>query len=138
MKPSTSYSFETTLDLSLQEAREKVLSALKEEQFGLISEIDMAAKLKEKLGIEHPPHVILGACNPQIAYQALEDNPDVALALPCNVVLLEKEGKTTVSALLPSVALKPFEGLKVHEASRTAEEKLSRVFDSLAGDAGCH
>lgn len=138
MKPSTPYSFETTLNLPLQEAREKVLSALKEEQFGLISEIDIAAKLREKLGIEHPPHIILGACNPKLAHQALVENPDVALALPCNVVLREQDGKTTVSALLPSVALKPFKGLKVQESSCTAEEKLSRVFDSLTGNTPCH
>ncbi len=131
MKPSTPYSFETTLNLPILEAREKVLSALKEEQFGLISEIDIAAKIKEKLGIDHPPNIILGACNPKIAHQALEDNPDVALALPCNVVLLEKDGNTIVSAILPSVALKPFEGIKVQESSCTAEEKLSRVFDAL-------
>jgi len=131
MKPSTPYSFEITLPLSIILAREKVLEALKAEKFGLISEIDIAAKLIEKLGIEHEPHVILGACNPQIAHQALMDNPDVALALPCNVVLREIEGKTIISALLPSVALKPFEGLKVQESSCTAEEALSRVFDAL-------
>lgn len=132
MKPTTSYSYEVTLQLPITEAREKVLEALKLEKFGLISEIDIASKLKEKLGIEHEPHIILGACNPQLAHQALEDNADVALALPCNVVLRETEGKTIVSALLPSVALKPFEGLKVQESSCTAEEALSRVFDSLS------
>lgn len=131
MKPTTAYSFEVTLQIPITEAREKVLEALKLEKFGLISEIDIASKLKEKLGIEHEPHVILGACNPQIAHQAITDNPDVALALPCNVVLREAEGKTIVSALLPSVALKPFDGLKVQESSCTAEEALSRVFDSL-------
>ena len=128
----TSYSFETLLPLPIAEARDKVIEALKAEKFGIISEIDISAKLKEKLGIEHPPHVILGACNPQLAHQALADNPDVALALPCNVVLREAGGKTIVSALLPSVALKPFEGLKVQESSCTAEESLSRVFDSLS------
>ena len=138
MKPFTPYSFETTLNLPITEAREKVLSALKEEQFGLISEIDISAKIKEKLGIDHPPHIILGACNPKIAHQALIDNTDVALALPCNVVLREEDGKTIVSALLPSVALKPFEGLKVQESSCTAEEKLSRAFDTLSGSKSCH
>lgn len=131
MKPTTAYSFEVTLQIPITEAREKVLEALKLEKFGLISEIDIASKLKEKLGIEHEPHVILGACNPQLAHQALEDNVDVALALPCNVILREVDGKTIVSALLPSVALKPFEGLKVRESSCTAEEALSRVFDTL-------
>lgn len=129
---TTSYSFEITLSLPIAEARNKVIEALKTEKFGIISEIDISAKLKEKLGIEHPPHIILGACNPQLAHQALTDNPDVALALPCNVVLREAGGKTIVSALLPSVALKPFEGLKVQESSCTAEESLSRVFDPLS------
>ncbi len=132
MKPSIPYSFEITLSLPLTEAREKVVEALKQEKFGLISEIDISAKLKEKLNVEHSPHVILGACNPQLAYRALEDNPDVALALPCNVVLHETNGQTTVSALLPSVALKLFEGLKVQESSCAAEEALSRVFDSFS------
>lgn len=132
MKPSTPYSFEISLPLPITEARATVLEALKLEKFGLISEIDIASKLKEKLGIGHEPHIILGACNPQLAHQALADNPDVALALPCNVVLHEVDGHTIISALLPSVALKPFEGLKVQESSCTAEEALSRVFNSLS------
>ena len=131
MKPATPYSFEVTLPLPISEAREKVLNALKTEKFGLISEIDIAAKLKEKLGVDHEPHIILGACNPQLAHQALTDNPDVALVLPCNVVLREVEDKTIVSAILPSIAIQPFEGLKVQESSCTAEEALSRVFDTL-------
>lgn len=131
MKPSTDYSFEVTLKLPLAEADLVVREALKTEGFGIISEIDMSAKLKEKLGVDHPPHVILGACNPKIAYEALTDNIDVALALPCNVVLREVDGTTIVTALLPSIALKPFEGLKVQESSCTAEQSLSRVFDSL-------
>lgn len=135
MQPTTSYSFETTLSLPIMETREVVLEALKQEKFGLISEIDIAAKLKEKLGVDHEPHVILGACNPQLAHQALTDNPDVALVLPCNVVLREVDGKTVVSAILPSIALKPFEGLKVQESSCTAEDELSRVFDSLTSSS---
>lgn len=135
MKPATPYSLEITLPLPLSDARTKVVEALKQEKFGLISEIDIAEKMKEKLGIEHNPHVILGACNPQIAYQAISDNPDVALALPCNVVLREVDSKTIVSALLPEVALKPFEGLEVQKSSCKAQEALSRVFDSLEN---CH
>jgi len=132
MKTSTTYSLEMTLPFSLLDAREKVVEALKQEKFGLISEIDIAAKLKEKLGIDHPPHTILGACNPKLAHEALQDNPDVALALPCNIVLHEKKsGMTTVSAMLPSVALKPFKGIKVQESGCKAEESLKRVFEKL-------
>jgi uncharacterized protein (DUF302 family) len=126
-----SYSFEIMLPFSLKEAEAKVREALQKEKFGVISEIDIQEKLQEKLGVEHPPHKILGACNPQLAHQALQDNIDVALALPCNVVLLEEDGQTHVSALLPSVALKPFQGVKVQQTSCTAEEALERVFQSF-------
>ena len=132
MNSSSSYSFETTLNMPLAEADTKVREALKAEHFGVISEIDIQAKLKEKLGVDHPPHLILGACNPKLAHQALVDNADVALALPCNVVLREEDGTTVVSALLPSVALAPFEGEKVQASSDTAEAALSNVFDSLS------
>lgn len=127
----TSYSFGIMLSLVLPEAEKEVREALRKEKFGVISEIDIQAKLREALGVVHPPHKILGACNPAMAYGALQDNMDVALALPCNVVLREEEGGTYVSALLPSVALQPFKGLKVQEASCAAEEALSRVFQML-------
>jgi uncharacterized protein (DUF302 family) len=125
------YALRVTLPVSLSDADTRVRAALKQEHFGIISEIDIAAKLKEKLGIDHPPHKILGACNPKLAHEALQGNHDVALALPCNVVLREVEGHTEVSALKPSVALAPFQGLKVQESACTAEEALERVFLAL-------
>lgn len=132
MTITTPYSFSITLPSPLAEAEQKVRDALQQEKFGVISEIDIAAKLKEKLGVDHPPHKILGACNPHLAYDALKDNPDAALALPCNVVLREENGQTHVSALKPSVALEPFKGLKVQETACKAEEALKRVFDDLS------
>lgn len=131
MVPTTDYSFWMTLPFPLPEAEKKVRDALLKEKFGIISEIDIQAKLKEKLGVDHPPHKILGACNPKLAHEALQDNIDVALALPCNVVLREENGQTNVSALKPSVALEPFKGLKVQETACKAEEALERVFDDL-------
>jgi len=128
---SSSYSFWTILPLPLPKAEKKVRETLLKEQFGVISEIDIQAKLKEKLGVDHPPHKILGACNPKLAHEALQENPDVALALPCNVVLREEKGQTTVSALKPSVALEPFTGLRVQETACKAEEALERVFENL-------
>ena len=128
---STTYSLSATLAGSITEVDPIVRKALQQEGFGIISEIDISAKLTEKLGVEHPPHLILGACNPGLAHKALEENVDVALALPCNVVLREEGESTIVSALLPSVALKPFQGIKVQESSCTAEAALTKVFDSL-------
>lgn len=132
MEPKTPYSFELTINQPLSEVDPLVRDALKQEHFGVISEINIAAKFKEKLNIDHSPHVILGACNPQLAHQAISDNPDVALALPCNVVLHEVDGATIVSALLPSVALEPFIGIHVQKSSCTAEKSLSRIFDTLS------
>lgn len=134
MPPTTDYSFTATFPLPLLEMEKHVRAALMKEHFGIITEIDIQATLKQKLNISHPPHKILGACNPQLAYDALKENPDVALALPCNIVLYEKDkGITSVSAMLPSVALKPFKGLKVQGSACTAEEALENVFDDI-----CH
>lgn len=132
MEPATAYSFSLTVPHPLPEAEVKVRDALQREKFGIISEIDIQAKLKEKLGIDHYPHKILGACNPQLAYEALQDNVDVALALPCNVVLREENGQTHISALLPAAALQPFAGSSVERTARTAQEALNRVFDALS------
>lgn len=132
MVPSTTkYGLWITLPFLLPEAEKNVRDALQKEQFGVISEIDIQAKLKEKLGVSHPPHKILGACNPKLAHEALQENPDIALALPCNVVLREEKGETRVSALKPSVALEPFKGLKVQKTACKAEEALERVFKDL-------
>lgn len=134
MPPTTDYSFTAIFPLALPEMEAHVRSALEKKHFGIITEIDIQATLKKKLNVPHPPHKILGACNPQFAYDALQENVDVALALPCNIVLYEADkGITTVSAMLPSVALKPFKGLRVQEAACKAEAALENVFDDL-----CH
>lgn len=120
------------LSLPLSEAENIVRQILERHQFGIISDIDIQEKLREKLGItDHPPHKILGACNPKLAYEALQENIDVALTLPCNVVLREEEEQTTVSALLPTIALQPFAGEKVREAASAAEKALAQAFDEL-------
>ena len=86
-----------TLSLPLSAAETIVRQILERHQFGIISDIDIQEKLREKLGItDHPPHKILGACNPKLAYQAPQENIDVALTLPCNVVLREIGGKTII------------------------------------------
>lgn len=132
MEPATPYSFSLSLPLKLSEAETIVRQALQRHQFGIISEIDIQAKLKEKLGVDHPPHKILGACNPKLAYQALQENLDVALALPCNVVLREEAGRTIISAYLPTVALRPFSGEKVCETADIAQKALAEAFDELS------
>lgn len=87
------------VDLSYEQAIERTKAALKEQGFGVLSEIDIQKAMKEKLGIEFPRHLILGACNPNLARQALEVEPSLGLLLPCNVVIRETEGKIEVAVI---------------------------------------
>jgi uncharacterized protein (DUF302 family) len=92
---------ETTVALSMEDAERAVRAALGTQGFGVLTEIDVAATLQEKLGIDRAPLKILGACNPNLAHQALELDPSAALLLPCNVVLEPAPGGTRVAAVDP-------------------------------------
>jgi uncharacterized protein (DUF302 family) len=94
-------SIETTLDEPMDDAETAVRAALAEQGFGVLTEIDVAATLHAKLGVERPPLKILGACNPRFAHQALQIDPSVALLLPCNVVLEATASGTRVSVVDP-------------------------------------
>jgi uncharacterized protein (DUF302 family) len=97
--PATSYTLSAATELGFNEAAERVRDELKAEGFGILCEIDVQATLKEKLGVDGEPYVILGACNPPLAHQALEAEPDLGTLLPCNVVVYQRGGETTVSAI---------------------------------------
>jgi uncharacterized protein (DUF302 family) len=95
------HAIETITDLSPAEAEAAVREALAGQGFGVLTEIDVAATLKEKLGIDRPPLKILGACNPTLADQALQIDPSVSLVLPCNVVIEATDTGTKVAAVDP-------------------------------------
>lgn len=97
--PTTSYTLSATTELGFTEAAERVRDELKAEGFGILCEIDVQATLKEKLGVDGQPYLILGACNPPLAHQALEAEPDLGTLLPCNVVVYRRDGETHVSAI---------------------------------------
>jgi uncharacterized protein (DUF302 family) len=98
--PTTSdYTLTATTTASFDEAVERVRAELKEEGFGVLCEIDVQATLREKLGVEREPYVILGACNPPLAHQALSAEPALGTLLPCNVVVYEHGGEARISAI---------------------------------------
>ena len=96
---ATGYTLSATTELGFDEAAERVREELKVEGFGILCEIDVQATLKEKLGVEREPYLILGACNPPLAHRALETEPDLGTLLPCNIVVYRHSGATHVSAI---------------------------------------
>lgn len=126
------YGFSTKVGSDFDAAIEKVTEALKVEGFGILTEIDVAATLKKKLGIEKRPYKILGACNPSLANQALDADPDIGLLLPCNVVVrLEENGDVTVAFMDPESVLGLVGKDKVTELGGQVRAKLQSVMAAL-------
>jgi len=121
----------TRLSLPYQEAVERTKAALKEEGFGVLTEIDVKKTLKEKLGIDRDSYVILGACNPPLAHKALSADPFVGLLLPCNVIVYEEEGGTVVSAIDPIAMVAGLESPALEEVAREVHPKLERAIKRL-------
>jgi len=96
---ATSYTLNEKTPLPFDEAVERVREELKSEGFGVLCEIDVQATLKEKLGVEGEPYTILGACNPPLAHQALEAEPELGALLPCNVIVYHRDGDTHIAAI---------------------------------------
>ncbi len=121
-----------TVTLSLDVAVEKTTNALKEIGFGILTRIDFDQKIKEKLGKELPRTVILGACNPALAYEAYRQNTDVTLLVPCNLVVREiANGQCAIEMIRPSQMMQILPGIEMQDLITKAEADLSRVFASL-------
>ena len=107
------------------------LQALAREGFGILTEIDVAATLKKKLGIERPPYRILGACNPQFAARALEAEPQIGALLPCNVVVRQEAGATLVEIMDPDAVLRLTDRPEIAGIAAEVRARLERVLATL-------
>jgi len=131
---TSSYGLRANLSMPYERAIEAVTAALKEEGFGVLTEIDVKETLKKKLDADFRRYVILGACNPNLAYQALQTELEIGLLLPCNVIVYEvEEGATVVSIVDPLSMLGIVEGEALKSVANEANARLTRVIDSLAG-----
>jgi len=125
------YVFGKTVGLAFDEAIARVTEALGKEGFGVLTEIDVAATLKKKLGFDMPPYRILGACNPQFAHKAIEFEPQIGALLPCNVVVREEKGKTRIDIMDPQAVLQLVERPEIEGIATEVRKRLERVLASL-------
>lgn len=128
----SNYSFGGEIKYSFEEAVTKVHDVLKEQGFGVLTEIDAKKVLKEKLGLDRKPYKILGACNPNFAHKALDFEPEIGVLLPCNVIIYEKEnGKVMVSAMNPEAALALVGNPDVENIAKEVRKRIQTALEKL-------
>ena len=127
-----SYTLDKIVNLSFDDAINKITEELKKEGFGILTDIDVRATLKKKLDVDFRQYRILGACNPPFAYQALQAEDKIGAMLPCNVVVQEKEnGKIEISAIDPISSMQAVQNEKLLNIAKQIRNKLKKVIDNL-------
>jgi uncharacterized protein (DUF302 family) len=132
MEEVKKYAFHTVLDASYEDAIVRVKNALKDEGFGVLTEIDVKETLEKKLYKEFRKYVILGTCNPPFAYRSLNADLDVGLLLPCNVIVYEtNDGKAYIAAINPISALQVIQNQELRNIAGEVAEKLKRTVEKV-------
>jgi uncharacterized protein (DUF302 family) len=133
---TNNYGMRQQLQMSYTDAISAIKAALQEEGFGILTEIDVKETLKKKLDVEHKPYIILGACNPTLAYQGLQTEPELGLLLPCNVIVYDSgDGASTVSILDPMQMMSMADNPDLQPIADEATERLQRVLQQLKEEA---
>ena len=126
------YTFSKVLDTTFEDAEARVTAALKEEGFGILTEIDVQSTLKKKIDVDFRPYRILGACNPALAHKALQAEPRIGTMLPCNVIIQATEdGRVEVSAIDPIASMQAIDNPALGEVADAVQAKLQHVIDQL-------
>jgi uncharacterized protein (DUF302 family) len=129
----STYYYAAEIGLSFEDAIERVTDELKKEGFGVLTQIDVQATMKKKLDADMPPYLILGACNPQFAYQALQAEDKIGTMLPCNVIVKEDAGgRVEIAAVDPIASMQAVDNEKLGEVAAEVKERLKRVVDAAA------
>ncbi len=126
-----SYYFAKTLKAPFDEAVERATAVLAENGFGVLTTIDVSGTLKKKLDVDMPRYVILGACNPGYANQALQAEPHIGVMLPCNVIVRETDGGTEVAAVDPIASMQAIDNPALGEIATTVQGLMKKVIDDL-------
>ncbi len=130
----TRYAIRTTLPLPFDEAVREVTERLREEGFGVLTEIDVRRTMKEKLGAEFREYVILGACNPHLAHRAFAAELEIGILLPCNVIVYREDGGSVVAVMDPIAALEITGNDQLRPIAEEARARLERVLKRLESD----
>ncbi|KPK72060.1 ABC transporter ATP-binding protein [candidate division WOR_3 bacterium SM23_60] len=125
------YGYVKKVNMSFDDALTKAKEELKKEGFGILTTIDVQQKFKEKLNIDFPKYMILGACNPPLAHKAISAEWDIGLLLPCNVTVYEKDGSIYVGIMKPTQAMAAVENDNLRSIAQEVETKLKRVYDNI-------
>jgi uncharacterized protein (DUF302 family) len=126
------YGYKKEVELTFEDAVVKTKEELAKEGFGILTEIDVKATLKKKLEVDYDNYLILGACNPPFAYNALKAEKEIGLLLPCNVIVFEDNNRVYVSAILPTVAMAMVNISGMKEIAIEVEDKLKKVVDQIS------
>ena len=125
------YGFIKEVSYRIDEAEKLVRNQLQKEGFGVLTRIDLSEKFKEKLNKDFRKYIILGACNPPNAFKSVNAEENIGLLLPCNVIIHEKDSKTILGIIRPTIAMNMVDNKELESVATSVEEALKRVFDAI-------